>query len=586
MNKNKEIKLKIKLLKLKNAGKYIEAKNIALQLSKASPKDIEVWYALAQLQSQLGEHKKAVVSFSKAYAEKSPFQVEAIERAVDLCVANGFDKQGLAPGEALIKMRPKSADAHFKYGMLLFGSKHYIETEKYYLEAIKLDPDNTKYQNQCGLLYVHLGENERSLPYFEKCQALKPESKYGYYFHLWSQNYIDGISDANILADHQRFGDLLEQKYTNIEPFDNKVGNRLKIGFVSQDFYKHSVAYFFLPIIKNYSKENWEVFCYSDVKKPDHITQEIESACDHWCESQHMSDRDLYKKIRSDKIDIVIDLVGILGEGRLDLFAMKAAPVQINYLGYPNTTGLSRMDYRLTDEWSDPVGMTDQHFTEKLTRLKTGFLCFQPNLDTPPVSPLPALGAEGVVTYGSFNIYQKISPRVYRLWAEILKSVPNSRLLIKSLPFVEDKLKQRVIETFRALGVEKERLELIGWTIDRNAHLKIYDQVDIHLDSFPYNGTTTTCEAMWQGIPTLTLAGENHRSRVGASIMHQVNLQSWVANSDQEYVDIAVRKSADLGSLQELRQSLRNTMLESPLLDSKGFISELESKFNEMIALL
>ena len=585
MNKNKEIKLKQDLLKLKGERKFNEAKKLALQLSKKLSNDIEIWFALGQLQAEVGEYKKAVLSYSKIYRRSSPLKIEALERALDLCVKHKFSQLGMDPAQILTRIKPESADAHFKHGLLWFELKHYLNAKKHFVAALKFEPENTKYLNQFGLLNILLGKPEESLPYFKKCQKLIPDDKYAYYFHLWALNYVDGIADDDIVLEHRKYAELLESKCPEVEPFNGEVkaSNRLKVGFVSQDFKTHSVAYFFLPIIKNYSKENWEVFCYSDVGRPDGTTQKIRSESEHWCDSHDMTDRELYAQIRSDGIDILIDLVGIIGEGRLELFAMKAAPIQAIYLGYPNTSGLTRMDYRISDEWSDEKVIADQIYTEKLIRLKTGFLCFEPVSDAPAVSALPALN-KNTITFGSFNIFQKISQKMLKVWAQILTSVPNSKLLIKTLPLVEDLCRNEILATFSTLGVSKDRIILRGWTESRKAHLDMCNQVDIHLDTFPYNGTTTTCETLWQGVPTVTLAGNNHRSRVGLSIMHQVDLHDWVAKTEQEYINIAVRKSTDLEHLGALRQSLREKVKTSPLLDYDAFISELERQFTDIMS--
>ena len=290
----------------------------------------------------------------------------------------------------------------------------------------------------------------------------------------------------------------------------------------------------------------------------------------------------VFELIRKDDIDILVDLSGYTGTYRLDLFAKRAAPIQVSYLGYPNTTGMSRIDYRLVDDWTDPTGKTEKFYSESLVRLASGFLCYYPNPSAPCVSELPANGNGRGVCFGSFNSFHKITNELLSAWANILLGIEGSTLIIKTGALHEESMRDTIHAQFETLGIEPARVELLGWNFEKLSHLDVYSKVDIHLDTSPYNGTTTTCEALWQGVPTITLTGDVHRARVGVSILTQVGLSDYIAKDLSEYVTIAVKKARDLSELSELRKTLREQMRNSMLMDVEAFSTELANAYETM----
>jgi len=581
MNKQKEIQLKQKVMLLARQKKYKQACKIAIKLSQELPNDIEVWWAVAQLQIKLGEYENAVKSFYKVCQKPSPYYVEAIEIAVEICIDHEFWQLGLAPAKELVKINPKSASAHYRHGVCWFYLNHYFSAKESFLKCIELQPNETEYLNKCGLIYNYIGEPETALKYFQRSETADRKDIKSKVYTSWAMNYIDNIPEVTLFEAHKKLAACYEKKLKNSSWLpDINDGQKLRIGFYSQDFYRHSVAYFLLPIVRCYNKERWEIYCYSDVKREDAVTEEIRNLTDNWRICKEMTDAELIKCIRADQVDIIIDLAGLTGDNRLGAFAERCAPVQATYLGYPNTTGITCMDYRLTDECTDPSGKTDQFHSETLIRLPKGFLCFEPDEAAPPIIELPT--KDNAITFGSFNVFQKISERNIKLWSRILSALPDSKLLIKSKPLHDEKLQEHVWKKFEDQGISRDRITLVGLTADRIEHLNMLAKVAIHLDTFPYNGTTTTCEALWQGVPTVTLAGENHRSRVGMSIMHQMGLDDWVAHCDEEYFSIAISKANDIASLRRLRTSMRKTMQTSALMDAKGFIKQLENTFDRM----
>jgi len=294
-----------------------------------------------------------------------------------------------------------------------------------------------------------------------------------------------------------------------------------------------------------------------------------------------MQDDDVVTAIRQDGIDILVDLAGHTSFNRLLVFARKAAPVQVTWLGYPNTTGLKTMDYRLTDAIADPPGEADRLHTEKLVRLEHGFLCYQAD-DTRLEVAEPPCTRRGHVTFGTFNTIKKISAEVVVSWAAILKCVPGSQLALKGDGLNDASTKAGLLESFKKQGITEDRLRLIDWAGTREEHLKLYSEIDIALDPFPYNGTTTTCEALWMGVPVICLRGDRHAGRVGASIMHHAGFGEFVADSREEYTALASRLAEDPSRRAKLRNTLRDRLRESPLMNVQQFTETLESAYRAM----
>jgi predicted O-linked N-acetylglucosamine transferase (SPINDLY family) len=352
----------------------------------------------------------------------------------------------------------------------------------------------------------------------------------------------------------------------------------LRIGYVSPDFHRHPVARFFEPLLAHRDHGAFHVTCYSDVPRPDAVTARLRGLADEWRDVAGASDAAVAERIRSDRIDILVDLAGHTGGNRLLVFAGRAAPVQISYIGYPHSTGLTEMDYKVTDEYLDPPGMTEHLYTEKLVRLPGGCWCYRPGEDAPDVNALPALNA-GHFTFASLNRPMKLTPGALRLWAEILRRVPNARLLAVAGRGCEQDPGLR--QLFKEHGIDPARLVLAGRR-SRLDYFRLMQEVDVALDTFPHAGHTTTCDAMWMGVPTVTLAGRTHVSRLGAGVLSAVGLDRLVAATPEEYVERAVALASDLPKLAELRAGLRERMDRSPLCDGPRVARALEQAYRGM----
>jgi predicted O-linked N-acetylglucosamine transferase (SPINDLY family) len=354
---------------------------------------------------------------------------------------------------------------------------------------------------------------------------------------------------------------------------------RLRVGYLSPDFRRHAVGSFILPVLEAHDRDVVDLFAYAQLETPDDISERIRASCTGWTVTNGLDDAALAERIRADAIDVLVDLAGLTSNHRLGAVRRRPAPVQLTWIGYPATTGLDCFDARLTDAVADPPGMTEEQFSEPLERLRTSFLAYRPLDDVPAPRPLEA--RPGVI-FGSFNYVAKISATSWRLWAGLLGRVPNSRLRLKSLGLERPMVAQEVRARARMAGIDLERLDLLDFTATQDAHFAAYDDIDVALDTFPYNGTTTTCEALWMGVPVVTLAGRTHHSRVGASLLHHAGLDDLVAGSEDEYVELAARLAADRARRDEWRAALRGRVAASALCDGRAVASAAEDAYRRL----
>ena len=398
---------------------------------------------------------------------------------------------------------------------------------------------------------------------------------------LYELNFHAGLDPTAVFAEHRAWAKAYAEPLTaNAAPHtnDRTPDRRLRVGYVSPHFREHAVNFFTEPLLAAHDRRQCEIFCYSDSKVCDDATARLRAAVDGWRDVHQLSDEQFSALVRQDQIDILVDLTGHIGGNRLLVFARKPAPVQITYIGYQNTTGMSAMHYRLTDDHADPPGCTDAYYTERLVRLPGSFFCYRPDDYTLEVSPLPALG-RGAVTFGSFNLFAKVTPHVIETWLDILARVPGSRLrvLANRGGYAEQQLHARA----QARGIEPGRVEVFQ-RLPRIDYLRLMQQVDIALDPFPFNGHTTTCDAVWMGLPVVMLEGQTYASRFGGSVLKNVGLEGLMTKSALAYADAAVALATDLPSLARLRGELRPRMAASCLLDFSGFARRVEAAYRQM----
>jgi len=483
-----------------------------------------------------------------------------------------------------VAAKPDFADAHNSLGAALFASKQLDESIEFFRRAVAIRPDYSWALGNLGNALKDSGMVEESISIYRRALATNPAWHGARSSILLSCHYLTCHDPATLLEEHRMWDRVHAGHFTGtIAPHaNNRVAQRrLRIGLVSPDFKEHPVVRFLLPFLEHHDREKIELFAYAQVSEPDEWTERARHLVDHWQSITNLPDAEAADLIRGDEIDILVDLAGHTKDNRLLLFARKPAPVQATYLGYPGTTGLSAMDYRITDAHADPPSMTEEHHSEQLIRLSGCAWCYSPDLEALPVQSPAAL--RDCVTFGSFNNLAKVNDQMLGVWARILEAVPNSRLLLKSAGFLSMEARRRVCQTLLSrVGISEERLDIRDPEDSHETHLALYSEMDIALDTFPYHGTTTTCEALWMGVPVVTLAGRTHVSRVAVSLLNNVGLSELVAESEDEYVRIAVELAGNAERLSSYRANLRDQMRESRLLDGPSFAREIEAAFREM----
>jgi predicted O-linked N-acetylglucosamine transferase (SPINDLY family)/predicted SAM-dependent methyltransferase len=490
------------------------------------------------------------------------------------------------PAEAVEAFRaaraanPDNATILNALGAALMAAGRHEEALSVLESALRLAPDLAEIHFNLAGAYHTLGRLEEAIAYSFRARDMMPDNPYAHSNLLLILNYSEKHTPAQIFAEHKRFGDRFLRSVSAPTP-PRAWPRRLRIGFVSPDFRNHAVSTAVMPVIERLDRGRFEVYCYYTYPVPDAVTARYRELANGWADCASLSDEEFARRVRADRIDILVDLAGHTAHNRLSVFALRPAPVQVNAQGYPNTTGLRAIDYRITDAKADPPGESDRYHAERLVRLPRIFMCYRPGpgLDTRAAPPAQAAG---YVTFGCFNNFQKLTDSFFDTAARVLQRVPRSRLFLKGRQLSSREVTRRVLERFAAAGIGAERLTLRGWESTPEKHLAAYEDVDIALDTFPYNGTTTTCEAMWMGVPVIALLGERHAARVGLSLLESVGLADLVARDGEDYVEICARLAADLPRLAELRRTLRERMRASPLMDEAGFVRELERAYLDM----
>ncbi|HED13857.1 MAG TPA: tetratricopeptide repeat protein [Gammaproteobacteria bacterium] len=483
-----------------------------------------------------------------------------------------------------IALKPAYPEALYNLGTMLRFKGELAEAEILLRRATDLRPNDPEIHNNLGTVLKDQGRLDEAQASLRQALALKGDFTKAHSNLVFYQTFRAGVTADDLQRVHCRWDDV------HAAGFRSRWGNysntrdperRLRVGYLSPDFREHSVAYFFAPLLENHDPASVEVFLYSDATVTDETTRRLYGLATQWRDTNGLSDSRLADQIRADRIDILVDLAGHTANNRLLVFARRPAPIQFTYLGYPGTTGLSAIQYRITDRWADPPGTTDQYCPEELVRLPGGFLCYEPPEDAPLPATTSPVEKTGYVTFGSFNNRAKITDGVLAAWGSILQSVPGSRLLLKCRSFADDKTCQSCLAFFRARNIDTDRVQLLGPLASRVEHLATYHQIDIGLDTFPYNGTTTTCEALWMGVPVITLSGNTHASRVGSSILHALGLESLITDSLESYLSKARELAHDQARISELHAGLRERLLQSPLGDGPRIARSMEQVFRD-----
>jgi protein O-GlcNAc transferase len=553
----------------------------ALQLR---PDYVEAHNNLGLALNALGKTEKAIPHYKRALELRPDYAGAHNNLGLAMFKADDNSEEAIAHIRQALELMPDNFDAHNNMALVFCAQGKLDQALPHYQRSLDLRPNNIDTYISIGGAYLDLGHHDQALEYYEKALVIKPDHTTLHDNKLLTLNYMPNCDPASLYEHHRKyFRCCAESLLSTIQPhLNNRSPNRrLRIGYVSSDFRQHPVAHFIEPVLERHNHEKFEIYCYYADSREDAINRRIRSYADKWREIMGKPDEEVVRTIREDQIDILVDLGGHTGGTRLLIFARKPAPVQVTWLGYPNTTGLTTMDYRITDIYADPVGMTEAFHSEQLVRLPECFSCYSPPRNSPDVAESPFF-RDGYITFGSFNNFAKVSTEVMRLWAKVLVAVPDSRLILKYRGLNGDYLQKRVVDFFASCNVPADRLELLGSDGSQFDHLARYNDIDIALDTFPYNGTTTTCDAIWMSVPVITLAGQTHVGRVGVSQMNNLGLSELIAISQEDYVLKAEKLAKNTDYLRKLRSGMRARMSASPLMNAERLTRNIEQAYRNM----
>ena len=588
---------------LKDHGELDEAIAAYRRAIELKPLFAEAHGNLANALTNKGYLDEAIAACNRALQLKPDF-VEAQSNLGNALKDLGRLEEAIAAYRRALELRPDYAEAHNNLGNALKDLGLLDEAVAAYRRALGFKPDSAETYNNLGNALKDRGDLDEAIAAYHRALELKPVFSLAHSNLLLGLHYLQEVDAQALFEEHCRWDQIQARPLAKfIEPHTNSSApeRRLRIGYLSPDFREHSVAFFVENVLACHDRNQVETFCYADVLRPDSYTARLQKDAGQWRSITSLSDSQAVDLIRRDQIDILVDLAGHTARNRLLIFARKPAPIQVTWLGYPTTTGMSAMDYRLTDAIADPPAVkqtllsaessaadwkpslhaaTDPFHSEKLIRLPDVFACFHPVEDSPPVSPLPAL-ARGHVTFASFHMLAKLNPRLLDWWVRILLQVPDSRLLLAATGLNEVSRQRWLIDFFAGKGIEGRRLEFRGRQSLRQ-YLELHHEADVMLDCHPFTGHTISCHALWMGVPVVTLAGDRHCARMVASVLSNLGLPELIARTPDEYVKIASELAGDLPRLAELRATLRERMQASPLTDGPRFTRNLEQAFREM----
>ncbi len=584
-------------IELAKQGSLVQAITCFQQALVAFPGYVDAHNNLGIVLKQQGRLEEAIQCYQRAIALDPNYANGHYNLGIAL-QSQGENSQAIACLRRALELQPGEEDFQFRLGLAFWHLGCLTEAMTCYQRVLQFNPNHAEAHHNLGLVLCVLGEVEQAIEHFQTALRLKPATAIFRNSLSLTMNYAANYDGATIFTEHQKFNDqlalpLAEKIRPHLFPHPRPLSQgergenlystnrKLRIGYVSGDFRRHSVAYFITPILAQHHHEQFEIFCYDNNTVADEINKRLQSYANHWINCSSLSDEELTDRIRHDQIDILVDLSGPTSKNRLLVFARRPAPIQMTYLGYPTTTGLTAIDYRITDKYVDVTGLNDSWNAEVPIQLPTCFFCYQPYADSPPVNNLPMLQT-GRITFSSFNNLAKLSPEILRLWAKILNAVPDSTLLIKTRHVSEPAVQQHLEDRFAKFGILPSQLLLEDRT-PPPAYLQTYHQVDIALDTYPFNGGLTTCEALWMGIPVVTLVGNRHVSRMGLSILTTLGLTELIAETPEEYLRICLKLVNEVEYLQTLRRELRNRMQSSPLMDAVSFTNNLEKVYLKVI---
>jgi predicted O-linked N-acetylglucosamine transferase (SPINDLY family) len=599
---------------LRELGRQDAAATCCRQAARLRPHDPDPLNELGTLHLQRCELAQAAACFEQSL-QLRPDSVEASNNLGLVLLGQGRLEAAMESFQRAVALRPDLAGVHNNLGLVLLSQCRLREASRHFEEAIRLQPHLADAHNNLGLALDALGMPDEALDAFEqalsvapdhlgaltnlgnsaknqgladqavacyrRALAVRPEDAAVHSNLILAMQYQPGSGALGIASEAQHFARRHEDSLAidAARPIQKLPGARLRIGYVSADFREHAVCHFLEPILSTHDRGKFEIFCFADVSQPDATTERLRGLVEHWRWLTGMSEAEAASMIRQEGVDFLVDLHGHTAGNRLLAFARRPAPIQVSYLGFLGTTGLRSIDYYVTDEHADPAGLADAHYRERLVRLPICAFCYWPG-PAPDAGPDLAAHRSGCLTFGCLNSPAKLNEEVLHLWTRVLAAVPGSKLMLAAGG--SRGTEERFLSTFARLGVSPDRLRFAGRAATRAAYLRVYRDIDIALDPSPYNGVTTTCDALWMGVPVISLAGAASPSRQGVRFLRSVGLDELIAGSPDDYVRIACALAEDLPRLEALHSGLRERMRRSPLMDSKRLSRDLEAAYTAM----
>ena len=537
-----------------------------------------VWAGLGRVCAHLRRLREAEACFNQSL--KLAPTAEAYSDLAQTLTAGGRPQEALAAARAGIALNPQLALARCQEGKALRDLDRPLECKAAFEAAIAVQPDCADAMEGLAQVLTRLCETEAAVSWFVRAMEAQPNRSFTHSSLLFTLSAAAAASPERLLEAHRGWAQMHASGIIPMQhsPAGEDPDRRLRLGFVSGDLRDHAVRFFISPVLRNLERSQFEVVCYSNCASADAATGQIRELANEWHDVASTGDDELASRIRDDRIDILVDLSGHTRDNRLLVFARRPAPIQATYLGYLNTTGLSAMDYWITDWIVHPVD-TKERTTERIWRLPRCWVCYEPPEGSPAIAQCDG---KRPITFGSFNASRKLQADTLRLWGRVLAALPGSRMLIKSdgLQLPADKLHMR--GRLANGGIDQDRVTLVGRLPSREQHLALFGEVDVALDTLHWSGATTTAETLWMGVPVVTLSGDLMPSRMSASMLHAVGLEDLVARDEADFVQIAARLAGDAARRSQLRLELRDRMAASPLCNGRDLGHEMGNAFREM----
>jgi protein O-GlcNAc transferase len=601
------------------AGEWRQAEQLCGQVLETDREQVDALNILAAIAGQTGRHDEAI-RYLRTVLQLQPesadahnnlanvlriINAQAEPRQLDEAIAHYREAARLRPdlfeacnnlGNALstqgqlsdaevhlrraLTLQPNNAHVHCNLGIVLWKQRRLDEAAACYERALELQPGNADAHVNLGNVLNDCGRIDDALASLRAALRLKPDAA-DIHSNLLCLLRNHPHYDSQAIYEectrwYRQHAEPLK-RFIELHPNRPDSDRRLRVGYVSPDFREHACSSFTVPLLANHNRRIFEVYCYSDVARPDDVTERLRGHADVWKTTAGLLDQQLADMIRGDQIDILVDLAMHTAKNRLLVFARKPAPVQVSWLAYPGTTGLPTIDYRLTDPYLDPPGLFDAFYCEESVRLPETFWCYDPLFDQPAVNALPA-ATSGAITFGCLNNFHKVNDACLRLWSRVLTRVPRSRLLLVA-PLEP---RERVLSILEDGGIARERVEFAADRRPRLEYFQLYHRIDVALDTLPCNGGTTTLDAFWMGVPTVSLVGQTVVGRAGFSLLCNLGLKELCAETPEQFVEIAAGLAGNTPRLQDLRHSLHQRMQASPLMDGERFARNVEDVFRRI----